>query len=137
LHDGRWIERSFAAALQKAGFGLTPNYENPRDLGAAAFDDDDALYILIPTPNVRNKSKPDEIEINGDAVLLYSKDYGETFAAYLSAKDPAVSLHAGRRRWRRTPPPAPRADSRQGDQVRKQRDRECLRPTRETALLFI
>jgi len=82
LREGKWIERSFLPALKKAGFDATPNYDNPRDLGAMTFDGDDHLYLIVATPAPRRGGKPGEVDIDGNAALLYSTDYGETFTAY-------------------------------------------------------
>lgn len=79
LREGRWVEKSFLPALKEAGFNLVPDWENPRDLGTMTFDSEDSLYILIPTPRKRAAGG---VEIDGDAVLIYTKDYGETFKVY-------------------------------------------------------
>ncbi len=82
LRSGKWVERSFLPALRKAGFELKPNCENPRDLGTMTFDAEDHLYILVATPTPRRGGKPGEIDINGNAALIYSTDFGDTFTAY-------------------------------------------------------
>ncbi|MFC1671508.1 BNR-4 repeat-containing protein [Planctomycetota bacterium] len=82
LRKGTWVKRSFMPALKRAGYDLTPNYENPRDLGTMTFDSDDGMYIIVPSPRKRGTGESGEVEIDGDAVLLYSRDYGEAFKAY-------------------------------------------------------
>jgi hypothetical protein len=80
LRNGAWVERSFRTALKKAGFTKMPTIESPKDLGTIWFDSNDGMYILLASPSaVKGK---DNIGLNGNAVLVYSPDFGETFFVY-------------------------------------------------------